>query len=76
MTNKQLNEEHSMNHEQKQEEVDRRVAELEGLIVDQAMAMHTEAVAAGDRVESSDPSESFLRGVEHGVRFARAMMMM
>ena len=35
--------------------------------VDQAMALHAEAVAAGDVEESSDPSESFLRGVVHGI---------
>ena len=48
-----------MNHEQKREEV--------CLIVDQAMALHTEMVAAGDVKESSDISESFLCGVVHGV---------
>jgi len=31
------------------------------LIAEEAMAMHAEAVAAGDVEESSDPSESFLR---------------
>ena len=36
------------------------------LIVGQAMAMHTKMVAAGME-ESSDPSESFLCGVVHGI---------
>ena len=48
-----------MNQEQKREEV--------RLIVDQAMALHTEMVAAGAVKESSDISESFLCGVVHGV---------
>ena len=33
--------------------------------VDQAMALHAEAVAAGE--ESSDPSESFRCGVKEGI---------
>ena len=56
-----------MNHEQKQEEVDRHVAELAGLIAEEALALHAEAVAAGDVEESSDPLVMFRRGVEHAV---------
>ena len=56
-----------MNHEQKQEEVDRRVAELAGLIADQALVTHTEMVAAGEVEESSDPLVMFGRGVAHAV---------
>ena len=73
ITNKQtqLNEGHSMNHEQKQEEVDRRVAELAGLIADQALVTHTEMVAAGELEESSDPLVMFRCGVAHGVSAMR-----
>jgi len=69
MTNKQLKGEYSMNHEQKQEEVDRRVAELAGLIAEEALAMHTEMVSAGGVEESNDPLVMFRRGV--GVRGRR-----
>ena len=65
MTNKQVTEGHSMNNDHEEGEV--------RFTVDQAMALHAEAVAAGE--ESSDPSESFRCGVEYGVRFARVMMM-
>ena len=37
------------------------------LIVGQAMAMHTEMVAAGEVEESSDPLVMFRRGVVHGI---------
>jgi len=37
------------------------------LIVGQAMAMHTEMVAAGEVEESSDPLVMFRRGVEYVV---------
>ena len=37
------------------------------LIVGQAMAMHTEMVAAGEVEESSDPLVMFGRGVAHAV---------
>ena len=37
------------------------------LIVGQAMAMHTEMVAAGEVEESSDPLVMFRRGVAHAV---------
>ena len=56
-----------MNHEQKQEEVDRRVAELAGLIAEEALAMHTEMVSAGGVEESNDPLVMFGRGVAHAV---------
>jgi len=56
-----------MNHEQKQEEVDRRVAELAGLIAEEALAMHTEMVSAGGVEESNDPLVMFRRGVEYVV---------
>ena len=45
---------------------ERGVAEVR-LIVEEAMEMYAEMVAAGDVEESSDPSESFLCGVVHGV---------
>jgi len=51
-----------MNFEQEEARV-----RLIRLIAEEAMAMHAEAVAAGDVEESSDPSESFLRGVVHGI---------
>ena len=59
MTNKQLNGEHSMNFEQEEAKA--------GFIVEVAMAMHAEAVAAGDVEESSDPLESFRCGVKEGI---------
>ncbi len=65
MTNKQLNGEYSMNHDQ--EEADRRVAELAGLIAEEALAMHTEMVSAGGVEESNDPLVMFGRGAEHAV---------
>ena len=37
------------------------------LIVGQAMAMHTEMVAAGEVKESNDPLVMFRRGVVHGI---------
>jgi len=65
MTNKQLTEEYSMNHDQ--EEAYRPETELAGFIYDQAMAMHAEAVVACDAEESSDLLESFRRGVKEGI---------
>ena len=59
ITNKQLTEEHSMNFERKAAEVRR--------IVEEAMEMYADEVAAGDLEESSDISESFRRGVAHAV---------
>ena len=51
-----------MNHDQEEWE-DGEVR----LIVGQAMAMHTEMVAAGEVEESSDPLVMFRRGVVHGI---------
>ena len=62
MTNKQLNEGHRMNFEQFEWE-DGEVR----LIVEEAMAMHAEMVAAGAVKESNDPLVMFRRGVVHGI---------
>ncbi len=37
------------------------------LIVEEAMAMHAEMVAAGEVKESNDPLVMFRRGVVHGI---------
>jgi len=65
MTNKQLNEGHSMNHEQ--DEADRLKTELAGFIYDQSLATYTEMVSAGGVEESNDPLVMFGRGVAHAV---------
>ncbi len=62
MTNKQLNEGHSMNFEREEAKV-----RLLRLIAEDAMATHAGMVAAGKVEESSDPLVMFGRGVAHAV---------
>ena len=48
------------------EQFERKAAEVRR-IVEEAMEMYADEVAAGDLEESSDISESFRRGVAHAV---------